>query len=187
MSASTSTPSSTSPQIRSCSSPPSSTSAGFSLSFSPDGRKLLGSVDWSLLILFSGLFVVTGAVAEMPATQQVFRDLATSGWLPDRLSVMVPAMLVASNSIGNVPAVILLLQLWPDAPAPALYGLALLSTLAGNLLLTGSLANLIVAERAAASGWSLPFLAHAKAGIPITLLTTALAALWLWGVGLLPW
>ncbi|MFO1057733.1 MAG: SLC13 family permease [Dongiaceae bacterium] len=150
-------------------------------------RKLLGSVDWSLLILFSGLFVVTGAVAEMPATQQVFRDLAAGGWLPDRLSVMVPAMLVASNSIGNVPAVILLLQLWPDAPAAALYGLALLSTLAGNLLLTGSLANLIVAERAIASGWSLPFLDHAKAGIPITLLTTALAALWLWGVGLLPW
>lgn len=150
-------------------------------------RKLLGSVDWSLLILFSGLFVVTGAAAEMPATQQVFRDLAAGGWLPDRLSVMVPVMLAASNSIGNVPAVILLLQLWPDAPAPALYGLALLSTLAGNLLLTGSLANLIVAERAAASGWSLPFLDHAKAGIPITLLTTALAALWLWGVGLLPW
>jgi Na+/H+ antiporter NhaD/arsenite permease-like protein len=150
-------------------------------------RRLLGSVDWSLLILFGGLFVVTGAVAELPATRQVFLDLAGGDWLPDRLSVMVPLMLAASNSIGNVPAVILLLQLWPGAPPAALYGLALLSTLAGNLLLTGSLANLIVAERAASQGWSLPFLAHAKAGVPITLLTTALAALWLWGVGLLPW
>lgn len=150
-------------------------------------RKLLGSVDWSLLILFSGLFVVTGAVAEMPATKAVFQGLAAGGWLPDRLSIMIPVMLAASNSIGNVPAVILLLQLWPDAPSAALYGLALLSTLAGNLLLTGSLANLIVAERAASQGWSLPFLDHAKAGIPITVLTTAIAALWLWGVGLLPW
>src|SRR3546814_19883359 len=73
-----------------------------------------------------------------------------------------------SNTIGNVPAVILLMTVWPPPPEGALYGLALLSTLAGNLLLVGSLANLIVAERAAAAGVRLGFIAFAPAGIPVT-------------------
>ena len=63
---------------------------------------------------------------------------------------MTPLTLVASNTIGNVPAVILILKLLPGPFRMArLAGLALLSTFAGNLLLTGSLCNIIVAERAA--------------------------------------
>jgi len=149
-------------------------------------RALVGAVDWSLLTLFGGLFVVTGVVADLPATQQLFRDLIDHGLLPDRLSVLTPLTLAMSNTIGNVPSDIMLLQVWHHPPQEALYGLALLSTFAGNLLLTGSLANLIVAERAATVGASLPFLAHARAGIPITLLTSAIAGLWLWLTGVVP-
>jgi len=149
-------------------------------------RALVGAVDWSLLTLFGGLFVVTGVVADLPQTQQLFRDLIDYGLLPDRLSVLMPLTLAMSNTIGNVPSDILLLQVWDHPPHEALYALALLSTFAGNLLLTGSLANLIVAERAAAVGASLPFLAHARAGIPITILTSAVAALWLWLTGVVP-
>jgi len=149
-------------------------------------RALVGAVDWSLLTLFGGLFVVTGAVADLPAAQQLFRDLIDQGLLPDRLPVLTPLTLVMSNTIGNVPSDIMLLQVWHQPPREALYGLALLSTFAGNLLLTGSLANLIVAERAATVGAGLPFLAHARAGIPITLLTSAVAALWLWLTGVVP-
>jgi Na+/H+ antiporter NhaD/arsenite permease-like protein len=93
---------------------------------------------------------------------------------------------VLSNTIGNVPAVILLLKVWPAPPAGALYGLALLSTLAGNLLIAGSLANIIVAERAASAGVKLGFADHAKTGIPVTLISMALAAIWLWVTGALP-
>jgi len=149
-------------------------------------RALVGAVDWSLLMLFGGLFVVTGMVADLPATQQLFRDLIDAGLLPDRLTVLTPLTLVMSNTIGNVPSDILLLQVWHHPPQEALYALALLSTFAGNLLLTGSLANLIVAERAATVGAGLPFLAHARAGIPITLLTSAIAGLWLWLTGVVP-
>jgi len=149
-------------------------------------RALVGTVDWSLLILFGGLFIVTGVFADLPETQQLFRDLVHSGWLPDRLSVLAPLTLALSNTIGNVPSDILLLQVWRQPPQEALYALALMSTLAGNLLLTGSLANLIVAERATSVGASLPFIAHAKAGIPITLLTSAVAGLWLWWTGVVP-
>jgi Na+/H+ antiporter NhaD/arsenite permease-like protein len=149
-------------------------------------RALVGAVDWSLLMLFGGLFIVTGAVADLPETRTLFQELASSGLLPDRLSILAPLTLIMSNTIGNVPCVILLLQVWEQPPQEALYGLALLSTLAGNLLLTGSLANLIVAERAASVGVRLPFLAHARAGIPITLATSVIAALWLWLLGVVP-
>ncbi|HTO81389.1 MAG TPA: SLC13 family permease [Methylomirabilota bacterium] len=149
-------------------------------------RALVGTVDWSLLILFGGLFIVTGVFADLPDTQQLFRDLVRQGWLPDRLSVLAPLTLLLSNTIGNVPSDILLLQVWRQPPQEALYALALMSTLAGNLLLTGSLANLIVAERAATVGSRLPFLAHAKAGIPITILTSTVAGLWLWLTGVVP-
>jgi Na+/H+ antiporter NhaD/arsenite permease-like protein len=149
-------------------------------------RALVGSVDWNLLMLFGGLFVVTGIVADLPGTRALFDSLAERGFLPDRLSILAPLTIVMSNTIGNVPCVILLVQVWDSPPQGALYGLALLSTLAGNLLLTGSLANLIVAERAASVGVKLPFLAHAKAGIPITLVTSAIAAAWLWLTGIVP-
>jgi Na+/H+ antiporter NhaD/arsenite permease-like protein len=148
-------------------------------------RDLVGAVDFSLLLLFAGLFVVTGALAATPLAAELFADLARAGWLPDRLATLTPLALVLSNTIGNVPAVILLLQVWQDPPPGALYGLALLSTLAGNLLIVGSLANIIVAERAASVGAKLGFADHAKAGIPIALISMAFAAGWLWATGAL--
>ena len=98
-----------------------------------------------------------------------------------------PFAVLASNTIGNVPAVIMLLGQWPGPPAGALYGLALLSTLAGNLLLVGSIANLIVAERAAREGVRFGFRDHARAGVPMALASLAVAVLWLGVGGWLPW
>jgi Na+/H+ antiporter NhaD/arsenite permease-like protein len=62
----------------------------------------------------------------------------------------------------------------------ALYALAVLSTLAGNLLVIGSLANIITVERAAEAGVRLSFLEHAKCGVPMTLLSLLFAFVWLW-------
>jgi Na+/H+ antiporter NhaD/arsenite permease-like protein len=68
----------------------------------------------------------------------------------------------------------------PGAPAPGLlYGLALISTLAGNLLIVGSLANIITVERAKDVGVILGFAEHARCGIPITLVSLAVAFAWL--------
>lgn len=153
------------------------------VSRSVESQALVRSVDWGLLILFGGLFVVTGAFAELPETGVLFSDLIADGWAPDRLSILAPLTLAMSNTIGNVPCVILLLQVWQNPPAEALYALALFSTLAGNLLITGSLANIIVVERARSVGVHLSFLDHARAGIPITLITMAIAALWLLAIG----
>jgi Na+/H+ antiporter NhaD/arsenite permease-like protein len=149
-------------------------------------RQLVGAVDWNLLILFAGLFVVTGAAVDALGGGDLATRLAAAGWLPDRLRVLAPLALAVSNTIGNVPAVILILQAWPSPPEGAMAALAILSTLAGNLLITGSLANIIVAERAQAAGVRLGFADHARAGIPITLLSTAVAVIWLWARGILP-
>jgi Na+/H+ antiporter NhaD/arsenite permease-like protein len=150
-------------------------------------RDMIGAVDWHLLLLFACLFVVTDAFSSTETASRGIELLAEFGWLPDRLSAMGPMMLAASNTIGNVPATMLILSLWPVSDVGPLYGLALLSTLAGNFLLVGSLANIIVAERAGACGVRLSFLDFARAGIPMTLASLAVAALWLKAGGWMEW
>lgn len=146
-------------------------------------RTMLGMVDWHLLVLFAALFTVNHALALTGIPAGLVAALQGAGWFPDRLAVMAPLALAASNTIGNVPAVILLLNAWPPPPEGALYALALLTTLAGNLLLLGSLANIIMVERAALAGVRLGFADHARCGVPMTLLSMGFAAVWLWGGG----
>lgn len=146
-------------------------------------RDMLGAVDWHLLLLFACLFIVTGSLSLTGFDQQAMAWLQGSGWDLEQPWLLAPLMLAGSNSVGNVPLVILMLSVWPQASEQALYAMALLSTLAGNLLIVGSLANIIVVERAAQVGVTLSFRAHARCGIPITLISMALALAWLHGVG----
>jgi Na+/H+ antiporter NhaD/arsenite permease-like protein len=148
-------------------------------------RQVTGMVDWHLLLLFASLFVVNAAFETTGLPAAALDLLALHGLLPDRLSVLAPLSLIMSNTIGNVPAVVMLLSLWHTPPTGALYGLAVLSTLAGNLFLVGSIANLIVAERAQASGVLFGFWDHARAGVPLTLASMALACLWLHAIGVM--
>lgn len=140
-------------------------------------ERVFATIDWDLLVFFSGLFVVTGSLAAQGLTDELFRLLA-----PVAQAGLVPFGLVAavlSNLISNVPAVLLLQHLVPAfaAPARAWLMLAAASTLAGNLTLLGSVANLIVAELAGRWGVSLGFRAHLRVGVPITLLTLLVALL----------
>lgn len=142
-------------------------------------RAMLAVVDWPLLLLFAGLFVVTRALAETGLPAGLLAAAAGHGLtLADPLVTLAVAT-VGSNTIGNVPAVILILAAAPDLAADTLYALAVFSTLAGNLLLVGSLANIIVAERALVSGYRLGFVDHARCGLPIGVVSLALAWIWL--------
>lgn len=145
-------------------------------------RDVLAIVDWPLLVLFAGLFVVNDALAAHGHAASLF------GWLAHRgLDLAEPAPLfatavVGSNVISNVPLTMLVL---PHAGHPQAGPiLALATTLAGNLLLVGSIANLIVVAsaehldvRPRARSW---FAEHVRTGVPITLATLACAGLWLW-------
>ncbi len=150
-------------------------------------RTMIAAVDWHLLLLFACLFVVTDAFAATGLAADAVRRLAAAGLLPDRLTVLAPLALAASTTVGNVPATMLILSVWPHLPPGVLYGLAVLSTLAGNVLLTGSLANIIVAERARVAGVRLSFTDFARAGMPMTLASMALAMAWLRLGGWMGW
>lgn len=142
-------------------------------------RRMLGMVDWHLLVLFAGLFVVTGALSATGVPARALAALQSAGVPIDRLWPIAALSLAGSNTIGNVPLVVLALSSVAQPSAAMLYALALLSTLAGNLFIVGSLANIIVAERAAQSGVRLGFADHARSGVPVTLASFALSLAWL--------
>jgi Na+/H+ antiporter NhaD/arsenite permease-like protein len=88
------------------------------------------------------------------------------------------ATLALSNIVSNVPAVMLLLPVATHPAAGAL--LALVSTLAGNLLIVGSIANIIVVDAAARRGVRIDWHRHARVGVPVTVVTLAICAAYLW-------
>jgi Na+/H+ antiporter NhaD/arsenite permease-like protein len=141
-------------------------------------RDVLGLVDWHLLVLFGGLFIVTAALADTTLPGDAIAALAALGIDPKGLPAMVLLTLFGSNTIGNVPTVVLLTAVLKDLPTEMLYAMAALSTLAGNLLIVGSLANIIVVERAKQVGVTLGLMEHARCGIPIALISLALTVAW---------
>lgn len=150
-------------------------------------RDMLGAVDWPLLLLFAGLFVLNHALAGTGLARAAVDWLAARGAGLDTLAAMLPFALAASNTIGNVPAVVMLLAAQPGWGEGAMQALALTTTLAGNCLLVGSIANLIVAERAAREGIRFGLADHARAGVPMALGSLALAAAWLLATGRIAW
>jgi len=142
-------------------------------------REMLASVDWHLLVLFGSLFVVTGALSTTAFNAQAVALLQASGLSLEHPLLLGATALVGSNTVGNVPLVILLLSALPGLSQGALYALAILSTFAGNFLIIGSLANLIVVERARQEGVAVTFGDHLRTGVPMTLATLALAYGWL--------
>ena len=139
---------------------------------------VMGLIDWPLLILFMGLFVVNHAFETTGLAAQAVAWLGTQGvHLADPGPLLV-AGAVLSNVVSNVPAVMLLLPHLGGSGEQAGVMLALVSTFAGNLLLVGSIANLIVADLARQQGIEIDWKRHAITGIPVTLMT--LAVVWGW-------
>jgi len=155
-------------------------------------REALRKVDWSLLLFFGGLFVVMRAVEQAGLAQLVVAGAgspaaagAVTGFVVARLGAAVALL---SQAVSNVPAVMLFvppLQAAPAATARSLWlALAAFSTLAGNLTLIGSVANVIVFETARRDDVEVGFTEYLRIGVPLTLLTCLIAWAWLvWGSG----
>ena len=144
--------------------------------------RVLGLVDWELLVLFVGLFVVNAALQRTGLPQRLVADIAAHGVHLDQPGPMALATFVLSNIVSNVPAVMLLL---PVATHP-LDGplLALVSTFAGNLFIVGSIANIIVVDAARRRGVVIDWRRHAALGVPVTLVTLGVVAAYLaWRLG----
>jgi Na+/H+ antiporter NhaD/arsenite permease-like protein len=145
-----------------------------------DPHHIYDKVDWGLLVFFIGLFVIVGGAERAGLTQALLRPVAA--WNLHRLGVFVPATAVLCNVVSNVPAVMLLRTVVSGFPDPhaGWIALAMASTLAGNLTITGSVANIIVVEGAAAGGVKIGLREYARVGIPVTVSTLAIGSIWLW-------
>ena len=149
------------------------------LTRSVKARKVYAHIDWPLLVMFAGLFVVVAGFRDAVLTPDVLAQARAA--MPGGDGGLAAATLVLSNIVSNVPAVLLLQPLATAAPDPAHAWLviAMASTLAGNLTLVGSVANLIVVQIAAAAGIRIGFWRHFAVGLPLTLATIAVGVAWL--------
>ena len=139
-------------------------------------NKMLGLVDWQLLVLFMGLFVVNHAFEATGLAARALEALAAAGAPLAEPAPLFAAAFVLSNIVSNVPAVMLLL---PAATEPFSGPmLAIVSTLAGNLVIVGSIANIIVVDAARRRGIEIDWRRHAATGVPVTLVSLAIAAAW---------
>ena len=134
-------------------------------------EKVYREIDWGLLVLFTGLFVVIGAVEQTGLAAEVLGGASAAGLHRPLVLTVVTAVL--SNLVSNVPAVLFFKSVIPafGEPVRAWLLLAMASTLAGNLTILGSVANLIVVEQARGAGIPVGFLEYSKVGVPITVLT----------------
>jgi Na+/H+ antiporter NhaD/arsenite permease-like protein len=142
-------------------------------------HKVYQEIDGSLLLMFAGLFVVVAAAEKILLTPDVISAVQAFHFAHSYVLTFDTAVL--SNLISNVPAVLALkpLVLGLSDQHRTWLIIAMSATLAGNLTPVGSVATLIVAERARAAGIHLSLWAYCRAGVPIGLATLALGAWWL--------
>ncbi|MCE5307832.1 MAG: anion transporter [Acidobacteriales bacterium] len=141
-------------------------------------EKVYHEIDWSLLAMFAGLFIVVAGV-EKTSLEDDMVALAAQYHL-DRAGVLTALSTALSNLVSNVPAVLLfrpIIAHLEDARRGWLL-LAMSSTFAGNLTILGSVANLIVVQRSRREA-PISFWQYFRVGAPLTLLTLIVGTLWL--------
>jgi Na+/H+ antiporter NhaD/arsenite permease-like protein len=142
-------------------------------------QKIYIDIDWPLLVMFVGLFVVVAGFEKMVLTPEI--NSAVGRLRLDNTGVLAGITALLSNVVSNAPAVLLLKPFVPnleDAQRAWLI-IAMTATLAGNFTLVGSVANLIVAQRAKARGVEIGFWAYFKVGAPLSVITILIGLLWL--------
>jgi Na+/H+ antiporter NhaD/arsenite permease-like protein len=143
-------------------------------------EKVYARIDWGLLVMFAGLFVVVRAFEVHVLARSGVDEWAARAdpvWMLSGLSAAL------SNLVSNVPAVLLFKPVIPampeDAQETAWLALGVSSTFAGNLTILGSVANLIVVEQARKAGANIKFWDYCRVGVPVTLITLVIGAGWL--------
>ena len=142
-------------------------------------RSILELVDWHLITLFCALFVVIQGIVLYGIPEKVMAFLGDYGVNFQNLAVLTGVSTLMSNLVSNVPAVLLLIQFIDPADPTQWHVLALSSTFAGNLILLGSIANLIVAEQAKRFNVTITFKDHARIGIPVTVASLLILFVWI--------
>ena len=145
-------------------------------------QKLYQEVDWGLLVFFVGLFLILGGAENAGITGRLLE--VARHWNLQRMGIFTVVVAGLCNVVNNVPAVMLMKSLVSGFANPhsAWLMLAMASTLAGNLTITGSVANIIVVETAKPEV-QIGFWDYFRVGVPITLITLLAGWAWLSWVG----
>jgi len=143
-------------------------------------ERVYSEIDWSLLLMFAGLFIIAAGAQHALLTPDL---VARVGHLHlDKTPVLSVVTAVLSNLVSNVPAVLMMkpfVQALPDHTT-AWLTIAMASTLAGNFTILGSIANLIVVQKAAARGVQIGFWDYFRVGAPLTIITLVIGTFWMW-------
>jgi Na+/H+ antiporter NhaD/arsenite permease-like protein len=142
-------------------------------------EKVYFDIDWPLLVMFAGLFIVVAGFDKMVIGPEA-HAFVTRLDLAD-IPMLTGVTVVLSNLVSNVPAVLVLQPFITTLADPerAWLVVAMAATLAGNLTLVASVANLIVAQKARSGGVTISFWAHLRVGAPMTLLSLLFGMWWL--------
>jgi Na+/H+ antiporter NhaD/arsenite permease-like protein len=142
-------------------------------------ERIYHEIDWPLLLMFAGLFVVVAGFEKALLTPELVGNAARLRLDEAPVLSLVTALL--SNLVSNVPAVLVLRPFIPAAgePSHAWLVVAMASTLAGNLTILGSVANLIVVHGARRRDIAIGFWDYFRVGAPLTVLTIAIGVCWL--------
>jgi Na+/H+ antiporter NhaD/arsenite permease-like protein len=143
-------------------------------------RRVYAEIDWSLLLMFAGLFIIVAGAQHALLSPDMIAGVSRLHL--DQVPVLSAVTAVLSNLVSNVPAVLMLkpfVEPLQDRDTAWLV-IAMASTLAGNFTVLGSIANLIVVQRAAAAGVTIGFWDYFRVGAPLTVITLAIGTLWLW-------
>ncbi len=143
-------------------------------------RDMMALVDWHLITLFCALFIIIHGISLAHLPDRVLAFLSQKGFELTQPAFLTGVSVVLSNLFSNVPAVMIVIPCLDQAIPEPWYILAMSSTFAGNLFLLGSIANLIVVEKAANHGVIISFKEHARIGIPVTLVSLLVLVAWTW-------
>lgn len=141
-------------------------------------ERVFKEIDWSLLVFFSGLFIITSAINKTLQPEQ-FVEFGKSFNL-QMIIALTSISAILSNLVSNVPAVLILAPIITDFPNSQFIWLivAMSTTFAGNLTLLGSVANMIIAETANKKRIKLEFVEYFRVGFPLTIITLILGVIW---------
>ncbi|MDR3436300.1 anion transporter [Telmatospirillum sp.] len=142
-------------------------------------RRIYAEIDWALLLMFAGLFIIVAGAERTLLTPDLVARVSRLHL--DQLPILSAVTAVLSNLVSNVPAVLVIKPFIASLHDHdrAWLVVAMASTLAGNFTVLGSIANLIVVQKAAASGVEIGFWDYFRIGAPLTIITLAIGTLWL--------
>ncbi len=141
--------------------------------------RIYAEIDWSLLLMFAGLFIIVAGAQRVLLTPEMIGAIGRAHL--DHVPVLAAVTAIVSNIVSNVPAVLMIRPFIEPMPNHDLAWLtvAMASTLAGNFTVLGSIANLIVVQKAAARGIVISFWDYFRVGAPLTLITLGVGVFWL--------